>query len=158
MTSPKNCRRIAAVVVATVTCALIVICSEGVVFAQQSEFAPPPVVPRNQRQGGSVLEVPAIPGRQMGETENLPRIAPQQGQELTVPSRQLSRQAGYEQVTVTIVDHDGRFGVRFRRTRDQPELQNHPGMVAHVLSALGTGRKCQWPWRSWRVPGSKRRR
>src|SRR5438445_8233429 len=109
MTSPKNCRRIAAVVVATVTCALIVICSEGVVFAQQSEFAPPPVVPRNQRQGGSVLEVPAIPGRQMGETENLPRIAPQQGQELTVPSRQLSRQAGYEQVTVTIVDQHGRY-------------------------------------------------
>jgi Ca-activated chloride channel homolog len=78
-------------------------------FAQQGELTLPSSVPRNQRQGGSVLEVPMIPGRQAGGTENIPRIAPQQGQELTLPSRQLARQPGYSQLTVTIVDQQGRY-------------------------------------------------
>ncbi|MBV8452144.1 MAG: VWA domain-containing protein [Deltaproteobacteria bacterium] len=78
-------------------------------FAQQSELTLPLSVPRNQRQGGGVLEVPTIPGRQAGGTENIPRIAPQQGQELTLPSRQLARQPGYSQLTVTIVDQQGRY-------------------------------------------------
>jgi Ca-activated chloride channel family protein len=78
-------------------------------IAQQGELILPPSVPRNQRQGGSVLEVPKIPGRQTGGTENIPRIAPQQGQELTLPSRQLARQPGYSQLTVTIVDQQGRY-------------------------------------------------
>src|SRR5215472_5240139 len=78
-------------------------------FAQQSELILPSSIPRNQRQGGSVLEVPTIPGRQAGGTENIPRIAPQQGQELTLPSRQLARQPGYSQLTVTIVDQQGRY-------------------------------------------------
>ncbi|MBV8356870.1 MAG: VWA domain-containing protein [Deltaproteobacteria bacterium] len=78
-------------------------------LAQQSELTLPPSVPRNQRQGGSVLEVPMVPGRQTGGTENIPRIAPQQGQELTLPSRQLTRQPGYSQLTVTIIDQQGRY-------------------------------------------------
>jgi Ca-activated chloride channel homolog len=78
-------------------------------FAQQSELTLPSSVPRNQKQGGSVLEVPAMPGRQFGGPENIPPMAPQQGQELTLPSRQLTRQPGYSQLTVTIVDQQGRY-------------------------------------------------
>jgi Ca-activated chloride channel family protein len=81
----------------------------GRTSAQQDELTLPSSVPRNQRQGGAVLEVPTIPGRQLGATENIPRVAPQQGQELTVPSRQLARQPGYNQLTVTIVDQQGRY-------------------------------------------------
>jgi len=98
--------------VAIVAFASYVLISLGLLtssFAQQSELILPSSVPRNQRQGGSVLEVPAIPGRQTGGMENIPRIAPQQGQELTLPSRQLARQPGYSQLTVTIVDQQGRY-------------------------------------------------
>jgi Ca-activated chloride channel family protein len=85
-------------------------------FAQQGELTLPPSVPRNQRQGGSVLEVPAIPGKQSGETASLPRLVPQQGQELVLPSRQLARQPGYKQVTVTIVDQQGRYITGLQKT------------------------------------------
>jgi len=78
-------------------------------FAQQSELTLPSSVPRNQRQGGSVLEVPAMPARQSGGTENIPAFAPQHGQELTLPMRQLARQPGYSQLTVTIIDQQGRY-------------------------------------------------
>jgi Ca-activated chloride channel family protein len=78
-------------------------------FAQQRELTLPPSVPRNQGQSGGVLEVPTVPGRQFGGTETIPRFAPQQGQELTVPSRQLARQPGYSQLTVTVVDQHGRY-------------------------------------------------
>jgi Ca-activated chloride channel family protein len=78
-------------------------------FAQQRELTLPPSVPPSQGQSGGVLEVPTVPGRQFGGTETIPRFAPQQGQELTVPSRQLARQPGYSQLTVTVVDQHGRY-------------------------------------------------
>jgi Ca-activated chloride channel homolog len=78
-------------------------------FPQQGELTLPSAVPRNQRQGGGVLEVPAMPGRQFGGTENIPPMVPQRGQELTLPSRQLTRQPGYNQLTVTILDQQGRY-------------------------------------------------
>jgi Ca-activated chloride channel family protein len=78
-------------------------------FPQQSELTLPSGVQRNQSQRGGVLEVPAMPGRQFGGTVNIPPMAPQRGQELTVPSRQLTRQPGYNQLTVTIVDQQGRY-------------------------------------------------
>jgi Ca-activated chloride channel homolog len=103
----KRCRAVA--IVALVACVSITASSAGSAFAQQSELTLPSSVPRTQGQGGGVLEVPTIPGGQLGGTESVPRIAPQQGQELTLPSRQLSRQPGYNQVTVTIVDQHGRY-------------------------------------------------
>jgi Ca-activated chloride channel family protein len=105
----KRCRAVAIVAFALVTCMPISARFATSAFAQQGELNLPPAVPRNQRQGGSVLEVPTIPGRQAGGTENIPRIAPQQGQELTLPTRQLSRQPGYNQLTVTIIDQQGRY-------------------------------------------------
>ena len=103
----KRCRAIAVVVLAIN--AAIAAGWAGSAYAQQGELSLPPAVPRNQKQGGAVLEVPRIPGRQSGETESIPQLAPQQGPELTVPSRQLARQPGYNQLTVTILDQQGRY-------------------------------------------------
>jgi Ca-activated chloride channel family protein len=107
MKTSKRCRIVA--VAALVGCISISGGFAGSAFGQQSELTLPSAVPRNQRQGGGVLEVPAIPSRQSGTTENIPRMIPQQGQELTLPARQLTRQPGYNQLTVTIVDQQGRY-------------------------------------------------
>jgi Ca-activated chloride channel homolog len=103
----RRCRAVA--IIAFASCVAISAGFATSAFAQQGELSLPSSVPRNQRQGGSVLEVPTIPGRQFGGTETMPRIAPQQGQELTLPSRQLARQPGYSQLTATIVDQQGRY-------------------------------------------------
>jgi len=78
-------------------------------MAQQGQFNPEPPMPRNPGQGGgAVLELPTSP-RQPGAVGIVPpQIAPQQRQEPTMPSRELRRQAGYEQVTVTVTDQQGR--------------------------------------------------
>jgi Ca-activated chloride channel family protein len=79
--------------------------------AQQGQFQPGASMPRSQGQsGGGVLELPTMPGRQgTGPTTSIPPLAPQQGQALTLPSRQLKSQQGYEQVTVTVTDQSGRY-------------------------------------------------
>lgn len=85
-------------------------------MAQQGELNSGPSQPLSHRQGGAVLELPAMPGRQPGSTSTVPpRIAPQHGQELTVPSRELRGQAGYEQVTVTVTDQQGRYVTNLQR-------------------------------------------
>jgi len=87
------------------------ICLAAVIptFAQQGGVNPPSL-PSSRNQKGSVLELPTSPGHQGGATDSVPsRIAPQHGQELTVPSRELRDQAGYEQVTVTVTDQQGRY-------------------------------------------------
>lgn len=83
----------------------------GVAQAQQGQFQPGTSTPRSQGQsGGGVLELPTMPGRQGGgPTTSIPPIAPQPGQALTVPSRQLKSQQGYQQVTVTVTDQNGRY-------------------------------------------------
>src|SRR6185437_10994391 len=68
----------------------------GVAQAQQGQFQPGTSTPRSQGQGG-------------GPTTSIPPIAPQPGQALTVPSRQLKSQQGYQQVTVTVTDQNGRY-------------------------------------------------
>ncbi|HEX3409400.1 MAG TPA: VWA domain-containing protein [Candidatus Binataceae bacterium] len=79
-------------------------------IAQQGQVQPGVPQPRNQGQGGGVLELPTIPGRQGGgPTNTIPPLAPQHGQELTLPSRQLKSQQGYQQVTVTVTDQSGRY-------------------------------------------------
>jgi Ca-activated chloride channel homolog len=101
---------------ALVACVAISAGFAGSLLAQQAELTLPPSFPRNQGQGGSVLEVPTMPRPQSGETESLPQIAPQQGQELTLPTRQLARQPGYQQLTVTIVDQSGRYVTGLQKT------------------------------------------
>ncbi|HJU10778.1 MAG TPA: VWA domain-containing protein [Candidatus Binataceae bacterium] len=102
-------RRLTLIILALAAAVLICWGAGSSAFAQQRELTLPSSIPRNQKQGGSVLEVPTIPGHQSSETQTIPRMAPQQGQELTLPSRQLARQPGYNQLTVTILDQQGRY-------------------------------------------------
>jgi Ca-activated chloride channel homolog len=95
-------------------CAMIA--SGAIAHAQQGQFNPQPRAPQNQRQGGSVLELPSMPGRQGGGSANtIPQIVPQPGQALTVPSRELRGQQGYAQVTVTVTDQHGRYVTGLQR-------------------------------------------
>jgi Ca-activated chloride channel family protein len=76
--------------------------------AQQHSFVPPP--PVTSKQGGSVLELPpTTPASQGGGNATIPQLSPQPGQELELPSRALRSQSGYEQVTVTVTDQNGRY-------------------------------------------------
>ncbi|HKV53643.1 MAG TPA: VWA domain-containing protein [Candidatus Binataceae bacterium] len=110
MKQSRFSRALAAQRFAAMVCLVVLLATAGSGIAQQGSFVPPPQLPRSQGQGGgSVLEVPAIPGRQGGESASIPRIAPQQSQSLTVPSRELRSQAGYEQATVTVTDQQGRY-------------------------------------------------
>ncbi len=98
----------ASAVVATLAAFLFV--AAGPAAAQQHGYVAPPH-PLNNGQGGSVLELPTTPGSQQGGNAALtmPRLSPQPGQELELPSRQLRNQTGYEQVTVTVTDQNGRY-------------------------------------------------
>ncbi len=71
-------------------------------FAQQQSSSRVPVIPGNQNSSTSTLELPS----HQGETAKIPPMAPQQ-QELTIPSRELREQPGYEQITVTVTDPGG---------------------------------------------------
>jgi Ca-activated chloride channel homolog len=80
----------------------------GQVAAQQRGVVSPSPITHNQ--GGSVLELPTTPAGQGGNnSRTLPQLIPQPGQELELPSRALRTQSGYEQVTVTVTDQNGRY-------------------------------------------------
>src|SRR5216684_2445649 len=80
-------------------------------LAQQREYEPAPAIPENQPQGGSgaTLELPANGGQGSKNLRPLPPIAPQSGQELSVAPHELRSQSGYEQVTVTVLNHYGNY-------------------------------------------------
>ncbi|MDB5108474.1 MAG: von Willebrand factor, type, partial [Candidatus Binatus sp.] len=81
-------------------------------FAQQGSVKPPPprmTTPGNQGSESSTLELPAMP-KQPSSSLNIPPSVPQGGtQALTLPTRQLREQPGYEQVTVTVTDPAGSY-------------------------------------------------
>jgi Ca-activated chloride channel family protein len=88
----------------------------GVSFAQQGQFHPDTAPQRNQGQGSGVLELPTLPGHQGGNSAtSIPPLAPQHGQELTLPPHQLKSQQGYQQVTVTVTDQQGRYVTGLQR-------------------------------------------
>jgi len=94
----------------------------GTARAQQGSFNPPASLPPNQSQGGgTTLDLP-VTTRQPGAASagHLPPLAPQQGQELTLAPHELRRQAGYEQVTVTVTNQHG--GYETGLTRDDMKL------------------------------------
>ncbi len=102
--------------IAALIALLAILATAGLAPAQQGHFQPGVTPPPIQGQGGSVLELPTIPGRQGGgATATIPPIAPQQGQALTLPSRQLKSQQGYRQVTVTVTDQRGRYVTGLKR-------------------------------------------
>jgi Ca-activated chloride channel family protein len=90
--------------------AALLVAVAGPAGAQQHGYVPPSR-PLDNSQGGSVLELPTTPGSQQGGSGALtmPQVAPQPGQELELPSRALRNQSGYEQVTVTVTDQNGRY-------------------------------------------------
>jgi Ca-activated chloride channel homolog len=95
---------------------VVIFASAGPALAQQGQFQPDNTPPRNQGQGGGVLELPSMPGHQGGgPASTIPPLGPQHGQELTVPTRQLKSQQGYEQVTVTVTDQQGRYVTGLQR-------------------------------------------
>ncbi|HTW87944.1 MAG TPA: VWA domain-containing protein [Candidatus Binataceae bacterium] len=58
-----------------------------------------------KQPGADALTIPSLPPSQGGNPNQvIPPLNPQTGQELTLPSRQLARQPGYEQVTVTVTN------------------------------------------------------
>jgi Ca-activated chloride channel homolog len=58
-----------------------------------------------KQPGADALTIPSLPPAQGGNSNQvLPPIRPQRGQELELPSRELARQPGYEQVTVTVTN------------------------------------------------------
>ena len=104
-----NIRRRAAITAAVAAgLAAFVLAGAAPAAAQQHSFVPPPQNQMNDKQGG-VLELPTTPARQSGDEMTMPRLNPQQGQELEVPSRTLRNQSGYQQVTVTVTDQNGRY-------------------------------------------------
>ena len=104
------CGRAATAIAVVAMLAACLLIAAGPAAAQQHGYVPPPR-PLNNGQGGSVLELPTTPGSQQGGNDALtmPRLAPQPGQELELPSRALRNQSGYEQVTVTVTDQNGRY-------------------------------------------------
>jgi Ca-activated chloride channel homolog len=76
--------------------------------AQQGSFVPPPQT-ATYNQSGPVLEVPLKPSQSGYDSLSIPQLTPQPGQELELPSRALRSQPGYEQVTVTVTDQNGRY-------------------------------------------------
>jgi len=78
---------------------------------QQGITAPPPqiVIPHSQGKETSTLELPSMPAPQGGGSLNIPPTAPQTGQSLEVPTRELRQQPGYEQVTVTVTEPSGTY-------------------------------------------------
>jgi Ca-activated chloride channel homolog len=102
--------------IAALIALLAILATAGLASAQQGHFQPGVTPPPIKSQGGSVLELPTIPGRQgNGETATIPPMAPQHGQALTLPSRQLKSQQGYRQVTVTVTDQRGRYVTGLKR-------------------------------------------
>ncbi|HYR79351.1 MAG TPA: VWA domain-containing protein [Candidatus Dormibacteraeota bacterium] len=72
---------------------------------------PPMVMPGNQGKETQTLELPSmpVPKSQGGDSMKIPQTVPQGSQELTLPTRELRQQPGYEQVTVTVTDPRGTY-------------------------------------------------
>jgi Ca-activated chloride channel family protein len=103
-----DCGRAATATAIVAILAAFVFAAAGQVAAQQRGYVPSPKI--NNGQGGSVLELPKTPANQGGnDALTMPQLSPQPGQELELPSRTLRNQSGYEQVTVTVTDQNGRY-------------------------------------------------
>jgi Ca-activated chloride channel homolog len=104
----------------------------------QQGTAPQLVTPQSQGSTGSTLELPALQRRQSGETQTIPQMAPQKGQELVLPSRQLRSQAGYKQVTVTVTDQSGRYVTGLQKGDFQLYLDGQQRPVQFFRQDLNT--------------------
>jgi len=130
--------RVGALILLALVCALMLPAASPA-FAQQGQFTPQSPTQRNRRQGGSVLEVPAMPGRQPGTSATIPQVAPQpRGRQLTVPSRELRNQSGYQQVTVTVTDQQGRYITDLKRNDFRLFIEGQPRPIEFFRQDLDT--------------------
>ena len=99
-----------------IVCALGVMASAVPASAQQNMYgsqsghppaSAPMVIPGNQGGGGTTLELPSS-GIVHQNQPNIPPPQPPQ-QDLTIPTRQLRDQPGYQQVTVTVTQPNGSY-------------------------------------------------
>jgi len=116
---------------AAIAALLMAFTFDGVARAQQGGTTRPSsslVIPGHQNSGGSTLELPSMPAPQRGMTPNLeiPPQAPQGGEELTIPSRELREQPGYEQVQVTVTDPSGSYVTGLQKQDFNLYLDNKP--------------------------------
>jgi Ca-activated chloride channel family protein len=112
----KRRSTISALATAIVALAMIIGTVGPAAAQQQGMSAPPPsapppqiVIPHSQGKETSTLELPSMPAPQGGGSLNIPPTAPQTGQSLEVPTRELRQQPGYEQVTVTVTEPSGTY-------------------------------------------------
>lgn len=97
--SPEKWRRRLTAIIAAAVLVAMLLSALGQASGQQHPYGPPPPSITNNR--GSVLELPRTLGSQ-GNTSQL-------SQDLQTPSRALREHPGYEQVTLTVTDQNGRY-------------------------------------------------
>jgi Ca-activated chloride channel family protein len=104
-TTKLNVLKSIAVALMVATVSLLMVCTAD---AQQEGIPAPPIIPGSQGPGtGAVLEIPSAAQQPQTAIPEPAPIAPQTGQELEIPSRQLRTQPGYAQATVTVTDQSG---------------------------------------------------
>jgi Ca-activated chloride channel homolog len=125
---------------AAIVALFAMIATSRLAFAQQGQFQPLPPQPSTQGQGGGVLELPTIPGHQGGggPSATIPPLAPQPGQELTVPPHQLKSQQGYAQVTVTVTDQEGRYVTGLQKSDFKLQIDGQDRPIEFFRQDLNT--------------------
>ena len=99
-------RRLTAIIAAAVLVAML-LSALGQVSGQQHPYAPPP--PSITKNHGSVLELPRTLGSHGNDSSLTTSPRTQFLPELQTPSRALREHPGYEQVTLTVTDQNGRY-------------------------------------------------
>jgi hypothetical protein len=97
--SPERWRRRLTAIIAAAVLVAMLLSALGQASGQQHPYAPPP--PSITNNHGSVLELPRTLGSQ-GKRSQL-------SQDLQTPSRALREHPGYQQVTLTVTDQNGRY-------------------------------------------------
>lgn len=131
-------RHFPATLIALMAAITLLLAAGVTAWAQQGQYVPPPQVPPNQSQGGGVLELPSMPGRQTGPTKTIPPMTPQTGGSLELPSRQLRSQAGYEQVTVTVTNQNGSYVTGLQRKDFNLYVDGQPRPIQFFRQDLNT--------------------
>jgi Ca-activated chloride channel homolog len=105
---PERCRRGPTATIAAAVLLATLLSAPRQASGQQHAYVPPP--PSINKNQGSVLELPRTLGNQgIDSSLTTSRQTSQSLQELQTPSRALREHSGYEQVTLTVTDRNGRY-------------------------------------------------
>ena len=106
--SPGRWRRRLTAIIAAAVLVAVLLSALGQVSGQQHPYAPPP--PSITKNHGSVLELPRTLSSHSNDSSRT--TSPRTSQflpELQTPPRALREHPGYEQVTLTVTDQNGRY-------------------------------------------------